>query len=419
MPAQTVMREIAAGRAVLPANRARRNARALAVGRAFQVKVNANIGRSADASDNAGELLKLETALAAGADFIMDLSVGEGLGRLRRRMLAKCPAPFGTVPIYEALSLAGNEPAALTAESLLAVIEEQAGQGVDFMTLHAGVRRRDLPFAVKRLAGIVSRGGAILADWMAEHGAENPLYQRWDDVLDICRAHDVTVSLGDALRPGCQADAGDKAQFSELNTLGKLVARCRQAGVQAMVEGPGHVPIDQIPSQMRRQARVCGGAPFYVLGPVVTDIAPGFDHITAAIGAAMAAYHGASLLCYVTPAEHLGLPFPEEIRRGVIAFRIAAHAADIALKKPGARERDDAITRARAAFDWKKTFELALDGETAAARFRLSGRDPRKKDEHCSMCGPGFCAMRNSSRTAEKLARDGLAGRCGRRHGRR
>ncbi|MFA5042726.1 MAG: phosphomethylpyrimidine synthase ThiC, partial [Kiritimatiellia bacterium] len=342
-----VLEELAAGRAVLPANPAHTRLVPQIVGRLFRTKVNANIGRSAASSNDQTELAKLTTALTAGADCIMDLSVGADLASLRKAMLAQCPAPFGTVPIYEAVSRTGGAAKAFDPDVLLTVIAEQAAQGVDFMTLHAGLLKAHVPLAMKRMAGIVSRGGAILASWMVECGRENPLYTRWDEILEICRAHDVTVSLGDGLRPGCQADASDAAQFAELDTLGELVERCRRRGVQVMVEGPGHVPFGQIQMNVEREIRVCAGAPFYVLGPVVTDVAPGYDHITSCIGATAAAYYGASLLCYVTPAEHLGLPTEAEVREGLVAYRIAAHAADVARNLPGARDWDDAMTRAR------------------------------------------------------------------------
>ena len=402
---ETVMAEVASGRAVLPANPAHSRLAPGVVGRRFRTKVNANIGRSAAQSDDAAELAKLRASLAAGADCVMDLSVGASLDTLRRKLLAECPAPFGTVPLYEAVSRAGGSPEAFDPGILMAVIADQAAQGVDFMTLHAGLLRGHLPLAQRRLAGIVSRGGAVLAAWMAKTGRENPLYERWDEVLDICRAHDVTVSLGDGLRPGCQADAGDDAQFAELDTLGELVQRCRRRGVQVMVEGPGHVPFDRIEAQVERALRVCDDAPFYVLGPVVTDVAPGYDHITAAIGATAAAYHGAALLCYVTPAEHLGLPTEPEVREGLAAFRIAAHAADLARGRPGARDWDDAMTRARIRFDWPGQFALALDGERARARFQPpDGAAPGNQD-HCTMCGADFCAMRISKRALEIKAR--------------
>ncbi|MBI3985533.1 MAG: phosphomethylpyrimidine synthase ThiC [Lentisphaerae bacterium] len=398
VPARKVRDELAAGRAVLPANPAHVRLQPAVVGRAFRTKVNANIGRSAERSSLRGEMRKLQGALAAGADCLMDLSVGPRLIALRRQLLSACRAPFGTVPVYEALNRAENRIEALTEDLLLRVIAEQAEQGVDFMTLHAGLRRSHLRHASRRLAGIVSRGGAVLALWMRKNEKENPLYTAFDGILDICRAHDVTLSLGDGLRPGCLADAGDKAQYAELKTLGELVRRSRRRGVQVMVEGPGHVPFDRIREQMDVEARWCDGAPFYVLGPVVTDVAPGYDHISAAIGATAAAFHGASLLCYVTPAEHLGLPTAAEVHEGVMAFRIAAHAADVAKGLPGARDWDDAMTRARVTFDWKRQFEIALDGKRARKRFLKGGCRLSEGTDYCSMCGAEFCAMKNFQR---------------------
>jgi phosphomethylpyrimidine synthase len=345
----------------------------------------------------------LHVALAAGVDLVMDLSVGDNLAALRQAMLAECPAPLGTVPIYEAVCRAGNEPEAFESDVLLRVIAEQAEQGVDFMTLHAGILRRHIELAVRRKAGIVSRGGAILAAWMTSRGRENPLYERWDEVLAICHEHDVTVSLGDGLRPGCLADASDSAQFAELDVLGELVQRCRRRGVQVMVEGPGHVPFNEIQMNVERENRICDGAPFYVLGPVVTDVAPGYDHISSCIGATAAAAHGAALLCYVTPAEHLGLPTAEEVREGVIAYRIAAHAADVAKGLPGARDWDDAMTGARVAFDWRRQFELAVDGDRARTRFQAAAGGPRGDTDYCTMCGAQFCAMRLSQKVAGRL----------------
>lgn len=402
---ETVRDEIGSGRAVLPANPAHvQLSRPAVVGRAFRTKVNANIGRSTEQSDVRGELNKLAVALRAGADFIMDLSVGPDLVALRESMLSSCCVPLGTVPVYEAVLRTGGKAEDLDPNVLLEVIEEHAAQGVDFMTLHAGVLRRHIGLTAKRLAGIVSRGGSILAAWMIEHGEENPLYERWDEVLDICSEHDVTVSLGDGLRPGCLADASDEAQFAELETLGTLVQRCRKRGVQVMVEGPGHIPFNQIQMNVERALRVCDGAPFYVLGPVVTDVAPGYDHITSCIGATAAATYGASLLCYVTPAEHLGLPTEAEVKEGVIAYRIAAHAADVARELPRAREWDDSMTAARTSFDWERQFNLAIDGEHARARFEQVAGGTSGTRDHCSMCGPEFCAMRISKRIADKMA---------------
>ncbi|MEI6808122.1 MAG: phosphomethylpyrimidine synthase ThiC [bacterium] len=401
VPAEKVRLEVASGRAVIPANPLHKGLKPAVVGRAFRTKINANIGCSATASDRTKELEKLRVALDAGADCVMDLSVGTGLVRMRKAMLAACPVALGTVPIYEAVARVRGDATKLDGDILLAVIEDHARQGVDFMTLHSGLLQSHVPIAVKRIMGIVSRGGAILAEWMVCHRKENPLYTRWDEVMDICHRYDVTVSLGDGLRPGCLADASDKAQFAELSVLGKLVRRCRARGVQVMVEGPGHVPFNQIEMNMKREENVCHGAPFYVLGPVVTDIAPGYDHITSCIGATAAAYHGAALLCYVTAAEHLALPTADEVRGGIVAYRIAAHAADVARGLPGARDADDAMARARMDFNWERQFELAIDGKHARARFMKTMTARDKNTDHCSMCGKDFCAVRRTKRLHE------------------
>lgn len=392
---------LADGTAILPANPAHRGLQPVVIGRAFTTKVNANIGRSTEKSGTEAELEKLRVAITAGTDVLMDLSVGANLDLLRRVLLGQCPVPFGTVPLYEAFSRVGGDIEALTEKLLLEVITEQAKQGVDFMTIHAGLLSAHVPLASKRVMGIVSRGGALLAQWMRHHNRENPFQSRWNEIMDICYTHDVTISLGDGLRPGCLADASDAAQFAELDELGLLVTQCRQRGVQVLVEGPGHIPFNEIQMNVERQQRVCHGAPFYVLGPVVTDIAPGYDHITSCIGATMAAFHGASLLCYVTPAEHLGLPTADDVKAGIMAYRIAAHAADVAKKLPGARERDDAISHARKNFGWNRQFELALDGETARSRYQRGRCD--QDDGHCSMCGEDFCAVRNFSRIEPHL----------------
>ena len=398
---EKVMQDLASGRAVMPVNPRHEGISPTIVGRSFRTKVNANIGRSQEASSPEEEACKLSIAVSAGADFVMDLSVGKDLSEIRKDLLKSSSLPFGTVPIYEAFARADNSIENFSIELMLDVIAEQAEQGVDFMTLHAGILRAHVGLAQKRLMGIASRGGAITADWMKTHDKENPLYENWGRVLEICRKHDVTVSLGDGLRPGCLADASDEAQFAELEALGELVRSCRESNVQVMVEGPGHVPFNQIRDNMERERDVCAEAPFYVLGPVVVDIAPGYDHITSCIGATAAAFYGASLLCYVTPAEHLGLPTAEDVRQGVIAYRIAAHAADVALGLPGAREADDEMARARMAFDWKKQFELAMDGDTARAKYeqsRKSDSSLENEEDHCSMCGRDFCAVRVSKR---------------------
>ena len=366
---EIVRARISTGEAVIPLNVHHANARPIGVGRCFKTKINANLGRSVTHSGKGDELDKLAVALKAGADFVMDLSVGpDDLKSIRQGMLDASDRPLGTVPVYETVSRLEGDIPKMDADFLLEVIRAQAEQGVDFMTLHAGLLRRHIALAMKRKMGIVSRGGAIMAEWMMENDCENPLYTNWDAVLDILVEHDVTVSLGDGLRPGCLADASDAAQFGELDVLGELVERCRAKGVQVMVEGPGHVPFDQIRMNMERQQEVCRKAPFYVLGPVVTDIAPGYDHITSAIGATAAATYGASLLCYVTPAEHLGLPDEEEVHQGCIAYKIAAHAGDVARGLPGARALDDAMSDARAQFDWDKQFACALDPVRAKER---------------------------------------------------
>lgn len=404
---EAVRAAVASGEAVIPLNIHHQNVRPVGVGRLFTTKINANLGRSVTHSGRGDELEKLKIALTAGADFVMDLSVGsDDLRAIRQGVLDACDRPLGTVPVYETVSRLEGDIPQMDPSFLLDVIRAQAEQGVDFMTLHAGLLRRHIPLAMNRIMGIVSRGGAIMAEWMLENGKENPLYARWDEVLDILVEHDVTVSLGDGLRPGCLADASDGAQFGELEVLGELVDRCRARGVQVMVEGPGHVPFDQIRMNMERQQEICKRAPFYVLGPVTTDIAPGYDHIVSAIGATAAATYGASLLCYVTPAEHLGLPDGEEVRQGCVAYRIAAHAGDVARGLRGARDRDDAMARARADFDWERQFALCLDPERARSRWLRTRAfaDEAHTDDHCSMCGRPFCAVRTSRRIRELAA---------------
>ncbi len=399
--AEDVRAAVASGEAVIPLNVHRVNAIPTGVGRMFTTKINANLGRSVTHSGRGDELDKLKVALDAGADFVMDLSVGpDNLASIRQGMLDASPRPLGTVPVYETISRLEGDIPHMDPTFLLDVIRAQAEQGVDFMTLHAGLLLKHIEPAMKRKMGIVSRGGAIMAEWMMENRRENPLYERWDEVMDILAEHDVTVSLGDGLRPGCLADASDAAQFGELDVLGELVERCRRRGVQTMVEGPGHVPFNEIQMNMERQQKVCGKAPFYVLGPVVTDVGAGYDHIVAAIGATAAATYGASLLCYVTPSEHLGLPDSSEVRQGCIAFKIAAHAGDIARGHRGARDADDAMSDARAAFDWDRQFSLCLDPSAARERWLKTRAfaDEAHGDDHCSMCGKQFCAVRTSRR---------------------
>jgi len=389
-----VRQQVADGQAVIPANIGHDALDPMIIGREFATKVNANIGNSEETSDIEGELEKLHTAVHYGADTVMDLSTGSDLDEIRSANVEHSPVPIGTVPIYEAVKRAG-EPSEITHELLLDVIEKQAKQGVDYMTIHAGVRMEHLPLTDGRKTGIVSRGGSILAQWMEENGMENPLYANFEDICEIFREYDVTFSLGDGLRPGCLADAGDDAQFAELDTLGELTRTAWAHDVQVMVEGPGHVPMDQVAAQVERQQRVCDGAPFYVLGPLVTDVAPGYDHITSAIGATEAGRAGAAMLCYVTPKEHLGLPEQSDVRDGLAAYRIAAHAADVANGREGARDWDDALSEARYAFDWREQFDLALDPDRAREYHdqTLPG-DNYKEARFCSMCGAEFCSMR-------------------------
>lgn len=399
---ELVREEIARGRLVIPANIRHLNLDPQGIGDVATCKINTNIGGSPVRSDASEELKKLKLCLSLGSDAVMDLTVGPHITEIRRVLLDNCPAPLGTVPIYEAVERV-EKCEDLTADGLLKVIEAQAEQGVDFMTVHCGLLKKHVPLAVKRLAGIVSRGGSLTATWMTHYDRENPLYERFDDLLAICRRYDVTLSLGDGLRPGCLADASDEAQFAELKILGDLVKRCHDAEVQVMVEGPGHVPLDQIQMNMEKERQWCYEAPFYILGPIVTDIAPGYDHITSAIGATMGAFYGASMLCYVTPREHLGLPTLEDVRQGVVAYKIAAHAADVARKRPGARDRDDALSTARAAFDWDRVFDLALDPHRARMMHDESHIRPEdKKADYCSMCGPKYCAMKLSRAVKEK-----------------
>jgi len=361
------------------------------IGRMITTKINANIGASPVTSGTAAEVEKLEWAQRFGADTLMDLSTGGDLAACRQAIIDHATIPIGTVPIYS--MIIGRRIEDLTYDVILREIERQAQQGVDYFTIHAGVLREHLPLVGPRVTGIVSRGGSLLAKWMLQHGRQNPMYELFDEISAIMREYDVTYSLGDGLRPGCLADASDAAQLAELRTLGELVHRARAAGVQAMVEGPGHVPLDQIGWNMREEQRLCDDAPFYVLGPLVTDVFPGYDHITSAIGAAEAARHGAAMLCYVTPKEHVGLPKAEDVKAGCIAYKIAAHAGDIARGVRGARAWDDDLSRARAALNWPRQFTLAFDGETARA---LHDEDLAVDAEFCAMCGHDWCSMRIS-----------------------
>jgi phosphomethylpyrimidine synthase len=391
--AELVRAEVARGRLVIPANIHHVNLEPMGIGVALACKVNANIGNSAVTSDVTGELGKLRMAVKYGADTVMDLSTGGDIDGIRAKILRDSPLPVGTVPIYQVLKERKNV-SDISADDLIDMLEHQAKQGVDYFTIHAGVLAEHLPLVQHRITGIVSRGGSIMAQWMIEHRKQNPFYTHWDKVVDVCARYDVTISAGDGLRPGCLADASDAAQFAELHTLGELTTKAWQRDVQVMIEGPGHVPFDQIEMNVKKEMEVCHEAPFYVLGPLVTDIAPGYDHITSAIGATMAGTAGAAMLCYVTPKEHLGLPDENDVRAGLIAYKIAAHASDVARHRAGARDRDDALSRARYAFDWKEQFRLSLDPETAQAMHDETLPDPYfKSAEFCSMCGPKFCSM--------------------------
>src|SRR6202171_3612851 len=398
---ELVRDEVARGRMIIPANINHPELEPMCIGVASLCKINSNIGNSAVTSNIEEELKKLHTSVHFGADTVMDLSTGGNIHEIRAAILRHSPVPIGTVPIYEAISRV-KRIEDLNKNVMLEVIEEQAEQGVDYMTIHAGVLIQYLPMVSKRITGIVSRGGAILAQWMAHHHKQNFLYECFDDICKIFTKHDVSFSLGDGLRPGCIADASDEAQFAELKTLGELTKKAWAYDVQVMIEGPGHIPLDKIKEQVEKEKELCYEAPFYTLGPLVTDIAPGYDHITSAIGAAMIGWHGAAMLCYVTPKEHLGLPNEKDVKAGIIAYKIAAHAADIARHRPGAQQRDDDLSRARFAFDWNKQFELSLDPETARAYHNETLPEEGFKDAaFCSMCGPKFCSMNHSVKTQE------------------
>jgi phosphomethylpyrimidine synthase len=403
---ELVRAEVARGRLIIPANihHIAGSLEPMAIGKVAGVKINANIGTSAVTSDLDQEVEKLRTAIRYGADTVMDLSTGRDIDRVREAIIAASPVPIGTVPIYQAV-IGSKQLEELTAQDFLDVIELQAKQGVDYMTIHAGILFEHLPLVHGRVTGIVSRGGSLHAVWMMHHRKQNPLYEHYDEVLEILRYYDVTISLGDSLRPGSIADASDRAQFAELETLGELTRRAWERDVQVMVEGPGHIPMHEIEMNVRKQKEICHEAPFYTLGPLVTDIAPGYDHITSAIGAAMIGWYGADMLCYVTPKEHLGLPNKEDVRNGVIAYKIAAHAADIARGRPNARDRDDALSRARYAFDWNEQFRLSLDPERAREYHdETLPAEYFKSAEFCGMCGPKFCSMHHSRTIEEGIA---------------
>ena len=390
---EQVRDEVAAGRMVIPANEIHLGYALdpMCIGRASVTKINGNMGASPVSSSTEEEVEKLEWAQRWGADTVMDLSTGGDLDATREAIIGSSTVPIGTVPVYS--MIIGRKLEDLSPEIILAELEHQAQQGVDYMTIHAGILRAHLPFVENRLIGIVSRGGSLLAKWMIDHGAENPTYTLWDEICQILRRYDVTFSIGDGLRPGGLADASDDAQLRELDTIGELTERAWALGCQVMVEGPGHIPFDQIEYNMKLERQLCHGAPFYVLGPLVTDIFPGYDHITSCIGATAAAYHGASMLCYVTPKEHLGLPKRDDVKQGCIAYKIAAHAADVALGLPGARDRDDELTKARAALNWEKHFDLSFDPDTARA---YHDEDLDVDTDFCAMCGHDWCSVRIS-----------------------
>lgn len=401
LDAEFIRSEIEKGRLVIFANKNHKTLDPIAVGRSVRCKINANIGNSPLSSNLNEEIKKLYTAVKYGADTVMDLSTGGNIKAIRDSILKESTVPVGTVPIYEILANA-KKIENIKVQTIIDTIKSQAEQGVDYMTIHCGLLKKFIPMACSRVTKIVSRGGSIVAKWMNYYNKENPFYENFDAILDICKEHDVTLSLGDGLRPGCLADASDNAQFSELKVLGELTLKCREKGVQVIIEGPGHIPFDQIEMNMKKQKELCYDAPFYVLGPIVTDVAPGYDHITSSIGATMAGFYGASMLCYVTPKEHLGLPDAEDVRNGIIAYKIAAHAVDIANKRPKAREWDDKMSKARFEFDWEKQFSLAMDPDRAREFYNKIRPKHQQKENYCTMCGPEFCAMKNSSQIKSK-----------------
>jgi len=403
---ELVRDEVARGRAIIPSNVNHPESEPMIIGRTFLVKINANIGNSAVTSSIDEEVEKMTWATRWGADTVMDLSTGKNIHETREWILRNSPVPIGTVPIYQALEKVGGKAEDLTWELFRDTLVEQAEQGVDYFTIHAGVLLRYVPLTASRITGIVSRGGSILAKWCLAHHRENFLYEHFEDICEIMKAYDVAFSLGDGLRPGCTADANDAAQFAELQTLGELTDIAWRHDVQVMIEGPGHVPMQMIEENMRKQLEICKEAPFYTLGPLVTDVAPGYDHITSAIGAAMIGWFGTAMLCYVTPKEHLGLPNKKDVKDGVIAYKIAAHAADLAKGHPGASHWDDVLSKARFEFRWEDQFNLALDPETAREFHDETLPAPGAKSAHfCSMCGPHFCSMKITQEVREYAER--------------
>ena len=407
MSPEFVRDEIARGRAIIPANINHPEMEPMIIGRNFLVKVNANIGNSKVLSSIEDEVEKLQWAVRWGADTVMDLSTGDNIHETREWILRNSPVPIGTVPLYQALEKVGGIVEDLNIDVYMETLEEQAQQGVSYFTVHAGVLLRSIPLTVNRVTGIVSRGGSIMAKWCLAHHKENFLYTHFDEICELMKRYDVAFSLGDGLRPGSVADANDAAQFFELEVLGELTDRAWEHDVQVMIEGPGHVPLHKIPENVERQLEVCKEAPFYTLGPLVTDIAPGYDHIASAIGAAIIAQHGTAMLCYVTPKEHLGLPDREDVKDGMIAYKIAAHAADLAKAHPGAQERDDLLSKARFEFRWRDQFELGIDPAKAEEYHDQTLPAEGAKTAHfCSMCGPAFCAYR-ISQDVNKMASEG------------
>ncbi|MDO4951171.1 MAG: phosphomethylpyrimidine synthase ThiC [Bacteroidales bacterium] len=393
-----VRQEVAAGRAAIPSNINHPEAEPMIIGRNFLVKINTNIGNSATSSGIDEEIEKAIWSCKWGGDTLMDLSTGQNIHETREWIIRNCPVPMGTVPIYQALEKVNGHAMELDWSMFRDTLIEQCEQGVDYFTIHCGIRLKNVPYSQERLTGMVSRGGSIISEWCMRHHRENFLYEHFDDICDICARYDVALSLGDGLRPGSVNDANDRAQFAELDTMGELVEHAWTKNVQAFIEGPGHVPMDKIRANMDRQLEKCHEAPFYTLGPLVTDIAPGYDHITSAIGAAMIGWYGTAMLCYVTPKEHLGLPDRDDVRAGVVTYKIAAHAADLAKHHPGAQIRDNALSKARYEFRWKDQFNLSLDPERALEYYK---QGHTVGGEFCTMCGPNFCAMRISHRLTE------------------
>ncbi|MES5046320.1 phosphomethylpyrimidine synthase ThiC [Rhizobium nepotum] len=407
--AEFVRQEVASGRAIIPANINHPELEPMIIGRNFLVKINANIGNSAVTSSMAEEVEKMVWAIRWGADTVMDLSTGRNIHNIREWIIRNSPVPIGTVPLYQALEKVNGIAEDLNWEVFRDTLIEQAEQGVDYFTIHAGVRLHYIPLTVNRVTGIVSRGGSIMAKWCLHHHRESFLYEHFEEICDICRAYDVSFSLGDGLRPGSIADANDAAQFAELETLGELTQIAWAKDCQVMIEGPGHVPMHKIKENMDKQLKTCGEAPFYTLGPLTTDIAPGYDHITSGIGAAMIGWFGTAMLCYVTPKEHLGLPDRNDVKVGVITYKIAAHAADLAKGHPAAQVRDDALSRARFEFRWEDQFNLSLDPETARSfHDETLPKEAHKVAHFCSMCGPKFCSMRISHDIRAEAQKEGL-----------